>query len=238
MEEKNKLKELYLAKKASKLLLPLLEKYYRAKFIGLNNIPDTPFLGVGNHLGVYFMPESFLWLAKYHSIEEKPPMNVLVHHVLHSFSKLFNIPQRELGILEASPENAIKALKSGNSVTVYPGGDRDNSKPFNKRYKIDFYNHYGYIKLALKTGVPILPIVGIGGGETLFVLSSGEKIAEKIGVTRLFKLHSWPIYLSFPCGLRIGHFPFFSIPLPSQITISVLPPISLDQYNEDDVNDI
>ena len=74
MKNKVDVKELYLAKKSAKVLKPLLEKYYRAKFIGIENIPDTPFLGIGNHLGVYFMPESFLWLTKYYSLKNKPPM--------------------------------------------------------------------------------------------------------------------------------------------------------------------
>ena len=226
-----------LPRKISHLLLPIFEKYFRVEYIGLENIPNTPFLGVGNHLGVYFMPETYLWLGKYHSLNSKPPMKVLVHKMLHNIYSAIKIPEKELGILEASPKNAEKALNSGSAVTVYPGGDRENSKTFSKRNEINFYNHHGYIKLALKTGVPILPIVGIGGGETLFVLSSGEKFAEKTGLSKLFKLHSWPIYFSFPFGLHIGHLPNLSIPLPSQITLSVLPAISLEKYSSCDIND-
>lgn len=236
MEHKSEVKEMFLAKKTAQLLLPIFEKYYRAKYIGLENIPETPFLGVGNHLGVYFIPEAFLWVGKYHTLDSKAPMNVLVHHMLHEISSFLKLPESKFGILDASPENAIEALKTGHSITVYPGGDRENSKPFSKRNEIDFYNHYGYIQLALRAGVPILPIVGIGGGETLFVLSSGEKIAKKTGLTSLFKLHSWPIYWSFPFGWHIGHFPFLSLPLPAQVTLSVLPPFSLEEYSAEDAD--
>lgn len=238
MEEMKEVKEMLLGKKTAKLITPLLEKYYRAKFIGLENVPSTPFLGIGNHLGVYFMPEAFLWVGKYYGLDNKPPMKILVHHVLHEISSLLKLPESEFGLLDASPENAIEALKSGSAVTVFPGGDRENSKPFSERNKIDFYNHYGYIQLALKARVPILPVVGIGGGETLFVLSSGEKIAKKTGLTKLFKLHTWPIYWSFPFGWHIGHFHFLSLPLPSQITISVLPPYSVDKYSESDADNL
>ena len=51
------------------------------------------------------------------------------------------------------------------------------------------------------------------------------------------KLHSWPVYFSFPFGFHLGHLPNLSIPLPSQITISVLPPIYLDSYSADDAED-
>jgi 1-acyl-sn-glycerol-3-phosphate acyltransferase len=226
-----------LVKETAKHLTPFLEKYYRAKYEGLENIPDTSFLGVGNHLGVYFLPETYLWLGKYHGMKNKPKMKVLVHHMLHELALSLKFPESEFGIIDASPGKAIEALKSGDAVTVYPGGDRENSKPFKDRNKIQFYGHHGYIRLALRSGVPILPIVGCGGGETLFVLSSGEKFAKKSGLTSAFKIHTWPVYWSLPFGLRVGHFPFFSIPLPSQVTISVLPAIYLDDYSAEDADD-
>ncbi len=225
-----------LARKTAKLLLPLFESYYRAKYFGLENIPDTPVLGVGNHLGVYFMPETYLWMGKYHTLKNKPSMNILVHNALLKAASIVKLPVEGFGVLDANPELAATALKSGNSVTVYPGGDRENSKPFKERNTIDFFEHYGYIQLALRAGVPILPIVGIGGGETLFVLSSGEKFAEISGLKKYLKIHTWPVYWSFPFGWHIGHFPFLSLPLPSQITISVLPPYSTEKYSPEDAD--
>ena len=177
-------------KKAANIYLPILETYYRAKFIGIENIPITPFLGVGNHLGVHFMPETYLWMTKYHSMNLKVPMKVLVHHFVHEVASFLKLPKDALGMIEADPEKAINELKSGNAVTVYPGGDRDNTKPFKDRYKIDFFDRLGYIELAIRAQVPILPIVGIGGGETLFVLSAGEKIAEVIGLKKWTKIQT------------------------------------------------
>lgn len=234
--QEGEIKEMKLAKKASKTIFPVLKKYYRAKFIGLENIPEKSFLAIGNHLGVYFIPEAFLWLGKYHTLKDKPPMQVLVHKVFHNIAHLVRLPEDQFGIIEATPENALKSLKSGNALTVFPGGDRENNKPFKDRNKIEFYGHHGYIQMALKAGVPILPVVGVGGGETLFVLSSGERIARRTGLTKLFKLHSWPIYWSFPFGLHVGHGPKLSFPLPSQITISILPPYSLKGYKPEDAD--
>ena len=236
MEQKSNLKELKLARKTAKRLLPVLEKYFRVHWKGLDNIPASPFLGVGNHLGVHFLPESFLWIGKCHTLDHTPPMKVLVHKVIHDASTILKLPKKEFGILNASHENAIEALKEGNAVTVYPGGDRENSKPFKDRNKIEFFNRKGYIKLALKAQVPIVPVVGIGGGETAIVVSSGEKFAKKVGLTDLFQLHSWPIYWSFPGGWHIGHLPHLSLPLPTQITMSVLPPISIADYSPEDAD--
>ncbi len=229
--------ELHLAKKVARVAEPILQKYFRAKFEGLGNIPDEPFLGVGNHLGLYFMPETYLWISKYHNLQFKTPMKVLIHHFFHQLMTFLHAPEKGLGMLDANPNNSLKALKGGNAVTVYPGGDRENCKPFKDRHKIDFFNHHGFVKLALRAQVPIVPIVGIGGGETLFVASSGERLARLLGLKKFFSLHTWPIFWSFPCGWHVGHLPFFSLPLPAQITVSVLPPYPVDQFREDDARD-
>jgi 1-acyl-sn-glycerol-3-phosphate acyltransferase len=219
---------------AAKLYLPVLEKYHRAKFLGFEHIPQTPFLGVGNHSGMHFMPESLLWLTKYHSMNNKVHMVTLIHNLSHKLGSLLKLPLKDFGLVEANPEKALNALQSGFAATVYPGSDRDNSKPFSERNKIDFFEHTGYVKLALKAQVPIVPIVGIGGAETVFVLSAGDKIAEVTGLKKMLKLHTWPVYWSFPGGWHVGHLPYFSLPLPAQITISVLPPYFVDEYTPDD----
>lgn len=223
-----------MARKVAKLYLPILETYHRAKFLGLENIPSEAFLGVGNHTGMHFMPESLLWLSKYHSEERSVPMLTLIHHMTHLFGRLVHLPVNELGFLEAKPDSALNALQSGFAVTVYPGGDRDVARTFTDRNKINFFDHLGYVKTALRAQVPILPIVGCGGGETLFVLNSGERFAAWSGLKRLAKVHTWPTYWSFPFGWHVGHFPHFELPLPSQMTISVLEPFYLNHYQPSD----
>ena len=223
-----------LVSNAANLYLPLLEKYHRAKFLGLENIPEIPFLGVGNHSGMHFMPESLLWITKYHSMNKEVHMVTLIHNLANKLGKMIKLPLSDFGLIEANPEKALHALQSGFAATVYPGSDRDNSKPYTERNKIDFFEHTGYVKLALKAQVPIVPVVGIGGAETVFVLSAGDKIAEVTGLKKMLKLHTWPVYWSFPGGWHVGHLPYFSLPLPSQITISVLPPYPVDEYTPED----
>lgn len=225
------------ARKLANLLLPVMETYHRAKWYGLENIPDRNFLGVGNHTGMHFMPESLLWVAKYHSEERAVPMFTLVHHMTHLLARLIKLPANELGALEASRENALKALNAGNAVTVYPGGDRDVARTFADRNKVNFFDHLGYVKTALRAQVPILPIVGCGGGETLFVINSGERFAELSGLKKHLKIHTWPFYWSFPFGFHLGHWPRLELPLPSQMSMSVLEPIYLEQYSPSDAED-
>ena len=226
-----------LGQRVAKLWLPLLELWHRARFEGLDNVPDGAFLAVGNHTGVHFMPESFLWLCKYHTLPTCRPMYALTHDFLCRVAEKLNFPMHAFGILEASSGGAYEALTEGCAVTVYPGGDRDNSKPFCQRNTIDFFGHTGYAKLALKARVAVVPIVGVGGGETVFTLTSGEKLAQLTGLSKWLKIHTWPVYWSFPFGWHVGHIPALGLPLPSQVTISVLPPISTEFYPENAHND-
>ena len=237
MEDHLELFEPERARKLANFLLPIMETYHRVTWYGLENIPDRNFLGVGNHSGMHFMPESLLWVAKYHSEERSVPMFTLVHHMTHLLAKWVKLPANEFGALEASRENALNALRSGYAVTVYPGGDRDVARTFADRHKVNFFDHLGYVKMALKAQVPILPVVGCGGGETLFVINTGEKLAEMTGLKKFGKVHTWPLYWSFPFGFHLGHWPRLELPLPSQMTMSILEPIFLDQYDPSDADD-
>ena len=226
-----------LVHKVARLYLPILERYHRAEFLGMENIPDGPFLGVGNHTGIHFMPESFLWLCKYHADAGHRPMYTLVHDFVYRMADKLGLPLHALGILDAEKGSAYEALREGCAVTVYPAGDRDNAKPFWERNEIDFFGHTGYVTLALNAGVPIVPVVGVGGGESVFTLASGSRIAELTGLKKYLKIHTWPIYWSFPFGWHVGHFPALGLPLPTQVTVSVLEPIATSGYGEDAAND-
>ena len=65
------------------------------------------------------------------------------------------------GVIEANRENAEKALRAGALVLVFPGGDYDSYRPTFEN-KIDFAGRTGYIRTAIETGVPIVPMVSIG----------------------------------------------------------------------------
>jgi 1-acyl-sn-glycerol-3-phosphate acyltransferase len=135
---------------------------------------------------------------------------------------------RKYGTVAASPENADKALSSGAALLVYPGGDYEVHRPSWDSGKVDFGGRKGFIRLALSKNVPIVPVVSLGGQETALFLSRGEWLARLLRLDKLFRLKVLPISLALPWGLNIGdmlgHFP-----LPSKISIQVLPPIHLRQ---------
>jgi 1-acyl-sn-glycerol-3-phosphate acyltransferase len=135
---------------------------------------------------------------------------------------------RKYGTVAASPQNAEKALDTGAALLVYPGGDYEVHRPTWDSAKVDFDGRQGWIRLALRKNVPIVPVVAIGGQETALFLSRGERLARLFGLNRLFRLKVLPISLAVPwilnVGDMLGHFP-----LPAKITIQVLDPIDIKE---------
>jgi 1-acyl-sn-glycerol-3-phosphate acyltransferase len=129
-----------------------------------------------------------------------------------------------LGAIRADRELARRALATGYAVQVYPGGDLDACRSVRDRNRIVFAGRTGYAELACEAGVPIVPVVSIGGHETLLVLDSGARFAERFEFMRRRRLTTFPITVSVPWGLWIGPTPGY-IPLPSRIVVRVLDPI-------------
>lgn len=223
-----------LSESISRMFYEFAKVYFRAEVHGLHRLPNRNFLGVGNHGGSHMVIDSMIWGARYHMLRRRDPMLTLAHEVL-----IRTLPPRlihSVGIVKAEYDTAYHALADGYSVTVYPGGDVDASKSFFDRHKVVFDGHKGYVRLALRTGAPIVPIVSIGGHETMFVLWDGNPLAEMLGLHQRFRMKVLPVSWSLPWGLQIGNLRPY-LPLPAKIELHVLAPIHLDQYTAADADD-
>jgi 1-acyl-sn-glycerol-3-phosphate acyltransferase len=111
-------------------------------------------------------------------------------------------------------------------VLVYPGGDWEVHRPSWQSGKVDFHGRSGFIKLALEAGVPIVPLVAVGGQETALFLSRGERLSKALRLDKLFRLKVLPISLAIPWGINVGDM-LAHWPLPAKITIEAMEPIDL-----------
>jgi 1-acyl-sn-glycerol-3-phosphate acyltransferase len=104
---------------------------------------------------------------------------------------------------------------------------------------VNFNGRRGFVRLALEHGVPIVPVVSIGGQETALFLGRGEGIAKALQLDRLFRLKVLPISIALPWGLNVGDM-LGHVPLPAKITVEVLPAIDLrEQFGPDpDVDEV
>lgn len=138
---------------------------------------------------------------------------------------------RRAGVIEASRENAAKALRDGAIVLVFPGGDYDSYRPTFTENVIDFNGRTGYVRTAVETGVPIVPMVSIGGQETQLFLARGDSIARRLGLTKA-RMEILPLSIGFPFGLSAIFPP--NLPLPAKIVTRVLDPIDVvAEFGED-----
>jgi 1-acyl-sn-glycerol-3-phosphate acyltransferase len=207
----------------------LASLYFRADVRGLQNIPEEgPVLLVGNHSGGNLTPDTHVFTLAFSTYFG-------VDNLVLSMPGLGML--RKYGTVAATPENAERALDHGAALLVYPGGDYEVHRPTWESARVDFGGRRGFIRLAKAKGVPLVPVVGIGGQETALFLSRGERIARLLGIDRMFRLKVLPISLALPWGLNVGDM-LGHIPLPAKITMQVLEPIDVSGMDVDEAYDL
>jgi len=216
---------------------PIIKRYFRAEVRDLDLMPKAGgALVVSNHSGGMFTPDVLIFApAFYEKFGFDRPLYTLAHWGVF----MANVGDwlRRAGVIEASRENAAKALRDGAVVLVFPGGDYDAYRPTFTENVIDFAGRTGYVRTAIETGVPIVPVVSIGAQETQLFLARGDSIAKRLGLQRL-RAQILPISVGFPFGISVILPP--NVPLPSKIVTRVLEPIDIAaEFGEDpDVDDV
>jgi 1-acyl-sn-glycerol-3-phosphate acyltransferase len=186
---------------------------------------------VGNHSGGLLPSEGFftmLAIARGHGPERA--VYALAHDFLFDDPTLRRYAGR-LGILRAGHASAHRALAAGACVLVYPGSDMETFRTFRDRNKIVLAGRTGFLKLALREGVPIVPVVTAGNHEQLVVLARGDRLARLVHAHRWARTEVLPLVLSLPWGLTTGFLPY--LPLPAQITMSFLPAMRWPELGPD-----
>ena len=204
---------------------PMFKLYFRSEVRDIDRIPPGGALIVSNHSGgPATVDVPTLWLKFFETFGYDRPMYTLGLDLL--FTGPLAAVMKHLGMIRASRDNAIGALRSGAVVVVFPGGDNDAMRPTSQQAVIDFSGRTGYVTTAIEAGVPIVPVVAIGGQETALFLTRGERLSHVLALDRLLRLKVVPIQIAPPFGLTVLDLPG-RLPLPSQITIQVLPRIDL-----------
>lgn len=106
-----------------------------------------------------------------------------------------------MGVLRAGHGAGSSALRAGELVLVYPGSDLDSYRPFRDRHRIELGGRTGFLKLALRERVPIIPVVSVGTHEQFIVLTRGDRLARLINTRRHLRASVCPIVISLPWGL-------------------------------------
>jgi 1-acyl-sn-glycerol-3-phosphate acyltransferase len=208
-------------------LRAMSELYFRAEVRDLDNIPaEGPILLVGNHSGGTLIADTFVFAQAFY--DHFGPLRRF-HQLAHDL--VFKIPGgraslSRYGTVPASPENMRRALDRDAALLVYPGGDHETYRPSWESAKVDFDGRTGFARLAFEHGVPIVPVVAIGGQETALFLGQGRDLARMLRLDRLLRIKVFPAQVAPPFGFTLMDLPG-RVPLPSKIVIRALPPIDL-----------
>src|SRR5437660_6493870 len=189
--------------------LRVMSKYYfRSEVKGLENIPaEGPVLLVGNHSGGTLIADTFVFAQTFYDhFGPERRFYQLAHDLVFSFPGTRALAQR-YGTVPASPENMRRALRRDAALLVYPGGDHETYRPSWESGQIDFAWRTGFVELALREGVPIVPVVAIGGQETALFLGRGRRLARALQLDRLLRLKVLPPVLGPPFGVTILDLP-------------------------------
>jgi 1-acyl-sn-glycerol-3-phosphate acyltransferase len=201
-------------------VLDLFSSWFRPEVRGLDRLPTHgPFLVVGNHSGGQTPPDlPVLLTAWWRERGEEEPVYALFHSFFLALPGVGPV-MRRAGAVEAGPAAAEAVLRSGGVLIDFPGGDYEVFRPWWERNRIEFGDRLGFVRLALRTGVPVVPVVSIGAHETLVVLARGQALARLLRLDRLFRIKVMPLVFGPPFGFVPGGIP--TVPLPAKITIEV-----------------
>lgn len=177
----------------------LYRKYFRVETHDIERVPASRVLLIANHAGQ--LPFDGLMLSTAMLLEAEPPRIVrpMAEYWVPQIP-FFNVIAQRGGVLVGTPENCVSMLEAGECVMVFPEGVRGISKTYDQRYRLQRFG-LGFMRLALETDTPIVP-VGIVGSE-----EQQPGLVNLPGLGKLFGMPSFPITLGFPWLGPLGLLP-------------------------------
>lgn len=204
-------------------LRPAVKTWLRSEVLGLEHIPPGGVLLVSNHSGGALPTDMPVFAVDfYEKFGYDRPLYGLAHDII--LGGPTSGLMRRLGLIRANRANAAEALRSGGAVLVFPGGDHDAYRPTWRQNVIDFKGRTGYVRTAIETATPIVPVVSIGGQEGQIYLTRGKWLARRLGIQNKMRTDILPISLGFPFGLTLIP---LNIPVPTKVITRVLEPIDV-----------
>jgi 1-acyl-sn-glycerol-3-phosphate acyltransferase len=192
----------------------LYAKYFRVQVSGIENIPTQgPALLVCNHGGA--LPWDGVMLAT--AVAREHPGKRSLRWLVEDFA--FHAPflgpmLNRIGAVRACPENATRLLSEGHVLAVFPEGIQGIGKPYKDRYRLQRFGRGGHVKLALRLGVPLIPVGIAGSDDTYPLLYKVRAFSKSLGLPFIPVTPTFP--LLGPAGLA---------PLPSRFHIEIGAPL-------------
>jgi 1-acyl-sn-glycerol-3-phosphate acyltransferase len=212
--------------------------YFRLETSGWERLPEETSLLIGNHSGGSLTMDAWTFVADWwQRFGSERVLHATAHDVLMAAPGLGDY-FRQVGVIPASRQGVSAALSAGCDVIIWPGGEVDAMRNWRRRDEAVLGGRHGFVRQAIRSGVPIVPVASVGGHDTAFVLSEGRWIANGLenipglkGLKEKLRGSQLPIVLGIPFGLTLETVPTH-LPLPAKIRTELLDPIHLDNDPE------
>jgi 1-acyl-sn-glycerol-3-phosphate acyltransferase len=202
---------------ARRIYGPLYDTWHRVEWEGLEKIPtEGGALLVSNHAGA--IPADAP--AIMHGIETElgRPVYGLADEIFKSMPVIGTMWSRVGGVL-AHPDNAYRLLREQDQLAlVFPEGTKGTGKTYGERYQLRRFGRGGYVQIAMRAGVPIIPIAVMGAEEAMPILVKSAPLAKLLGIPY------FPITANMLAFGPLGGLLHF----PAKIKIRVLDPVHFD----------
>jgi len=196
---------------------PLYRHWFRAEWEGLEKIPSSGgALLIANHAGA-LPPDAPVIM---HGVESELHRAVygLADHMFKTIPVVGTMWSRAGGVA-AHPENAYRLLREQRQlVLVFPEGTKGTGKLYSERYKLRRFGRGGFVEIAMRAGVPVVPIAVVGAEESMPTLVKFPALDRVLGVPYV-PLTANMLMLG-PLG-AVLHFP-------AKFRLRVLDPVSFD----------
>jgi 1-acyl-sn-glycerol-3-phosphate acyltransferase len=204
----------------------LVDYWFRMEIDGWENIGESPVLLIGIHSGAPFVWDAWtVGLQWWRRFGSGRPLHGTAHDALMAIPGIGRY-FRSMGVLPAAPDAIATALAEGHDVALWPGGEVDSLRPWRERDRANLAGRKGFVKMAIRAGVPIVPIATVGGADAMPVLIRGDKLSQFLRLDKLLRLKVFPIAISLPWGIAPAALPQF--PLPAKIRTRFMPAVEVD----------
>lgn len=190
-----------LAAKVAPIFAWIYQHYFRVEQHDVNRVPDGRCLVVGNHSGQLPFDAMMINMAVFLERAEPRILRAMIEKFVTTLPYVSYIFER-CGQIIGTPDNCRRLLAAEEGILVFPEGVRGINKLFHQRYMLQEFG-LGFMRLALETGTPIVPVATVGAEEQAPALFNLKTIGKALGLPSLPVALGIASVLPYPTKYRI-----------------------------------
>jgi 1-acyl-sn-glycerol-3-phosphate acyltransferase len=197
---------------------PIYRHWFRAEWEGLDKIPrEGGALLVANHAGA--IPSDAPVIMHGVETEVRRAVYGLADYIFRNTPVVGTLWSR-VGGVTAHPDNAYRLLNEQQQlVLVFPEGTKGTSKLYSERYQLRRFGRGGFVEIAMRAGVPVIPIAVVGAEESMPIVWKSPAMARALGAPYVPITANMLLF-----GPVLGAVAYF----PAKFKLKVLDPVHFD----------